>query len=99
MEDKKIVFVLVAICLTEGVLSSARSAVADALWKSGRLNTLLWLLPDHVEGRLERGEPDGRRRAAIEGADRDGPRGRAAGRSCRGPPPSRRSRAARRYFP
>jgi hypothetical protein len=41
--------------------------VADALWKSGRLDTLLWLVPDHVQARLERAEPGDRVRAAADG--------------------------------
>lgn len=65
MSGKKLVFILVAVCLTLAALASARAAVADILWRAGRLTPLLNLVPDHVKARLERSAPGDLERAAA----------------------------------
>ena len=57
MSTKHIVFVIAAICLTLGAVSSARSAAAEALRRQGKVDALLRLVPDDVQARIERGGP------------------------------------------
>lgn len=64
MHSKKLVFGLSAACLTLCALTSARAAVGD-LWRSqGKLNALIWLIPDHAPARLERAAAGDIERAA-----------------------------------
>ena len=57
MHPKKLIFGLSAACLTLCALSSARAAVGD-LWRSqGKLNALVWLMPNDARARLERSAP------------------------------------------
>ena len=64
MHSKKLVFGLSAACLTLCALTSARAAVGD-LWRSqGKLNALIWLIPNHAPARLERAAPGDIERAA-----------------------------------
>lgn len=73
MQRGNIGFTVVAICLTIAALVSARSALADALWRSGKLDTLLWLEPRHERARLDRAAPGDLEAAAADAPTRAAP--------------------------
>jgi hypothetical protein len=65
MSGRIFVVSIAIVCLTLAALGSARSAAADLLWRSGRLDALLALLPGHSNARILRSRPGDLEQAAA----------------------------------